>query len=439
MKAWVWLFVGVLLIGTGSGCASSGGDGAILGSGAVVNEGSWYVRHAWPHDGNPVESANFVVYSDAASLQARDEVATVAEEVWAELLDELAIDAGMLRYPEGQDKLDIYAYHDYDPQDWGGRAYHGGLLVWSPDHPQRQSGINHLSPVVKHELVHVIQWLITGGETRPVDTWFIEGVPLALAGDVRYSIEGRDQLDRLTGEYGAVSPIAVKSYSQISNPEAGEYFHYPMFQLAVDYLMDDEGHGRSPADMRDVMIDVAQGDSFEAAFEHRMGLRVDDFENEFFGLMDSYLPRYRNPVFAPVGFAVISALVIVFVTGALVLGHHRLQPGAAVAGDAGEPSRLARIGFYAEVTIATCIVIVFFLGLLFTVGTEDVLYNPSLTPFRMLAYSGLGAYLLGSTALLLWALNRWLQRSRAAFLVAPLVIAASAATIFVLIIGGTLI
>lgn len=143
----------------------------------MVDEGSWYVRNAWPHDGNPIESTNFVVYSDAASVEARHEVATVAEDVWAELVDELSIDPGMLRYPEGRDKIGIYAYHDHKPQDWGGRAYYGGLLVWSPDHDQRQTGNNRLSPVLKHELVHVIQWLITGGESRPVDTCSSKGFP----------------------------------------------------------------------------------------------------------------------------------------------------------------------------------------------------------------------------------------------------------------------
>ena len=309
MRHVLLVVVGVLIVGVSSRCASSADEHAADGSGARVDEGSWYSRVAWPHDGNPIESTNFVVYRDAASLEARHEVATVAEEVWAELLDELSIEPGMLRYPEGRDRIDIYAYHDYDPQDWGGRAYYGGLLVWSPDHGQRQTGNNRLSPVLKHELVHVIQWLITGGESRPVDTWFIEGLPLALAGDTT-AIRGLDQLDRLTAEYGSTSPISIKSYSQITSPEAGEHFHYPMFHIAVEYLMDDDGQGRSPADMTDMLIDVAEGATFEAAFENRMGLRLDDFENEFFGLMNAYLPQYRNPVFAPVGFTFVSALVI---------------------------------------------------------------------------------------------------------------------------------
>ena len=81
--------LGVLIVGVSSSCDSSADEHAVDGSGAMIDEGSWYSRVAWPHDGNPIESTNFVVYSDAASLEARHEVATVAENVWAELLDEL--------------------------------------------------------------------------------------------------------------------------------------------------------------------------------------------------------------------------------------------------------------------------------------------------------------------------------------------------------------
>ena len=33
----------------------------------LVYSGSWYSREKWPHDGNPYESPNFIIYSDAAS------------------------------------------------------------------------------------------------------------------------------------------------------------------------------------------------------------------------------------------------------------------------------------------------------------------------------------------------------------------------------------
>jgi hypothetical protein len=247
-------------------------------------------------------------------------------------------------------------------------------------------------------------------------------------------------LDRLTAEYGTASPISIKSYSQITSPEAGEHFHYPMFHVAVEFLIDDDGQGRSPADMTDMLVDVAEGASFEAAFENRMGLRLDDFENEFFSLMSAYLPQYRNPVFAPVGFTFVSALVIVFVIGAVAVGYRRSRLGAASGNiDGAGPGRAARIGFYSEITIASVVVIVFFLGVLLAVGTEDVLYNAAYARVQLLAYGILASYLLGSVVLLVWAVHQWTRHARSAFLVAPLIIVATGATIVVLIIGSAII
>ena len=107
--------------------------------------------------------------------------------------------------------------------------------------------------------------------------------------------------------------------------------------------------------------------------------------------------------------------------------------------DKAGPGRAARIGFYSEITIASVVVIVFFLGVLFAVGTEDVLYNAAYARVQLLAYGILASYLLGSIVLLLWAIHQWTQASRSAFLVAPLIIVATGATILVLIIGSAII
>ncbi len=293
MRLVVLAVLGVMVAGMSSACGSSPDRGEAAGAVEMVGGGSWYVREPWPHDGNPVESESFVVYSDATSVEARREVADVAEDVWAKLLDDFSIEPGMLRYPEGQDKIHVYAYQDHDPQDWEGRAYYGGLIIWSPDHEQRRTEAGtRFAPVLTHELIHVLQWLIAGRpDPNPVDVWFIEGLPEAMiGGGAGGAIRGLDELDDLTAEYGTISPISFKTDLQITSPDAGEHFNYPMFQLAVEYLMDEDGYGRSPADARDVMIDVAEGASFDTAFEDRMGTSLADYERDFFDLMEEYLP-----------------------------------------------------------------------------------------------------------------------------------------------------
>jgi len=76
---------------------------------------------------------------------------------------------------------------------------------------------------------------------------------------------------------------------------------------------------------------------------------------------------------------------------------------------------------------------------LFALGTEDVLYNAAYEPVRLVAFAILASYLFGSIVLLLWAVHQWAQRSRSAYLVAPLIIATTGATILVLIIGSMII
>ncbi|MDH3682404.1 MAG: hypothetical protein OEV40_20925 [Acidimicrobiia bacterium] len=259
----------------------------------MVHAGSWYGQVAWPHDGNPYESSNFVVFSDSASVEARQEAAEVAERLWAELVTELDISPEMLRFPPGQDKIDMFAYQDHYPQDWGGRSYYGGLLIWSADHTERPTDVDDYAPVIKHELVHVIEYGILGHDYTPqdgIDVWFSEGLAEAMVGGTSGgAITDLDRLDDLTSEYGAISPVSIKRYPQITGLD-GYYFHYPMFQLAVEYLIDEES-GRSPRDAIQVLIDVAGGVPFETAFEDRMGIRLDDFENEFFNRMSAYLPQ----------------------------------------------------------------------------------------------------------------------------------------------------
>lgn len=436
MRQLVLAVLVLMAVGVSSGCGSSPDQGAAAGAVEMIDAGSWYVREPWPHDGRPIESESFVVYSDTATAEARREVADVAEDLWGELLDDFSIEAGMLRYPDGQDKLHVYAYHDHDPQDWEARAYYGGLIMWSPDHRQRSNEGTRFAPVVKHELVHVLQWLIAGRpDPHPVDVWFLEGLPEAMSGGTTGgAIRSLDELDDLTADYGTLSPISVKTYSQITSPHAGEYFHYPMFQLAVEYLLDEDGYGRSPADVRDVFIDVAGGASFEAAFEERMGTRLDDYDRDFFDLMEGHLPQYRNPLFSPLGFALVSAVVIVFVIGLPAIGYRRWRTGAATGPiDRTTQGRLARVGFHSEMAVASAIIIAFFLGMTFAVGTVNELNNAMYATGRTRAYWILIAYLLVSVGIVAWAVHRWVHRSRLAFLGAPLVVVSTVIAILITI------
>ena len=79
-----------------------------------------------------------------------------------------------------------------------------------------------------------------------------------------------------------------------------------MFQLAVEYMMDADGLGKTPQDARDLFLDMAEGADFATAFENRMGMPLRDYEEQFFELAPTLrsgwsrsIPVSRMPTWIP--------------------------------------------------------------------------------------------------------------------------------------------
>ena len=87
----------------------------------MIDSGSWYETGftPWPHDGKPVESENFVIYSDAASLEARRQLSQICEDAFTTIIERLNItDLSILRFPESRNnKIHIYAYKNKNHSD----------------------------------------------------------------------------------------------------------------------------------------------------------------------------------------------------------------------------------------------------------------------------------------------------------------------------------
>jgi hypothetical protein len=266
----------------------------------MVDSGSWYeTGHRWPHDGNPVESENFVIYSDAASLEARQQLSQICEEVFTAIVERLGItDLSIFRFPSDRNnKIHIYAYKYYNPTSWGGQAFYGGYMIYSLDHPQRTewgyTALDKYVPLVKHEMMHVVQTLIIGANDERVYSWFAEGIAIEISDDNFYiNIDTQAKFDSLISIYGNRNPISLQYSSTYPSEPEGiiTYYYYPMFWLAVRYLLDPAGQGRSFHDVRDVIIDAANGVHFKTSLENRFGISFSDYENQFFDLMNDYLP-----------------------------------------------------------------------------------------------------------------------------------------------------
>lgn len=384
----------------------------------MVDSGSWYVRVQWPHDGNPHESEHFVVYSDSASLEARTTVADLGERLWAEIVTEMGIEPDeMLRLPPGQDRIDIFAFKDHSPE-WAGKAYYGGLAIFSPDHEGRtasgQTRPERYRAILKHELVHVIaeSLLHGGGLTEPpwVHVWFFEGFAEALSGGTGGGvIRGTDHLDYLTSKYGQLNPVSYRYDEGVEGgPDAYAEYHYPMRQLAVEYLFDQIGLGRSPRDATALLTDMAAGSDFETAFGDHMGIALSDYEDQFFELMGGYLPdRSRAIFFAPPGLLVVAVVTVGFVSVASIRSVRRSLPGSTEDERAGDSSATGLgVGFVLWITAVATLGLGWYLLGLYSIGSSWALTDGD----RTVGLAVMFGYLMISATALIRAM--WFRRDR---------------------------
>jgi hypothetical protein len=259
-----------------------------------VDSGSWYrTGFHWPHDGNPYESGNVIVYSDAASLEARRTLAEIAEGLWATLVVDFEIDpATMFKWPPGQTKLHIYAYRDHFVDWFGGKGYYGGLLMYSLDHPIRNTELGGYTRVVTHELMHATEGLLKGTENpKIVDVWLTEGIAEFVSGGTSHSgnITSLAMLDSLVAVHGEINPIAMHYYEDFPYLGLGYEYLYAMFELSVRYLLDADGLAVPKSRVRDALLDAGEGALFTASFEEKFGIGLQQYEDEFWDRIRAFL------------------------------------------------------------------------------------------------------------------------------------------------------
>jgi hypothetical protein len=169
-------------------------------------------------------------------------------------------------------------------------------MIYSLDHPERQQ-IGHTVPeiyipLLTHELTYVVQSLLIGDDNPAlVDVWLTVGLAEAVSGGTAGGrISDFEQMDELRQQYGwSLNPIKMHRHDYPVMEGIIYYYYYPMFQLAVEYLVDVNGYGKTFVDIKNLFLDVSVGVPFQTAFENRLGMKVEEYELQFFDLMSHYL------------------------------------------------------------------------------------------------------------------------------------------------------
>jgi hypothetical protein len=238
------------------------------------------------------------VFSDGSSDVVRQQYADMAEESLAEILSAFRIPSAEALgvYSDRPDtKITIYCSAARDVYM---EAFQYGFVLYDINSPvwevpwASMRRLNYRN-IVKHETMHVVQLLLGSGVTGPWGmVWFTEGLAEYVSGGSFYTVEPWSQVEQWRQGETNINAIAIRIMAVDIPPggDAGKY--YPMFGLAVEYLLDPKGRGRTLDDVKALLTDMGGGVTFDAALEAHMGISVDDYRTGFFDLVRGFLAVY---------------------------------------------------------------------------------------------------------------------------------------------------
>ena len=285
-------FTFLLIVFVSSGCKNNPASPST----PQPETGSWtiYTPYDWTHDGRPHQSTYFTIYSDAANDEMKQQLGEIADERFSQILRLFDFDnVSDFVYPPGYSKMEIYINRNHtEGINW---AYWGGFIITIRS--SEISGIWYRRAVyiVRHELTHVFEFLIEGRESLATEVWFKEGIAGYVAcventgwGTIRDLSELESWISQNQNLPGQGNPIKIHQHADYPDG-ADRHQYYRLFELAMRYILDDNGMGRSYQDVLSLFYDLRDGISFPVSFEDHFGISVSDFEDEVFDRMRTYL------------------------------------------------------------------------------------------------------------------------------------------------------
>lgn len=248
------------------------------------------------HDNRIYESSNFLIFSDASSDETKKQIAYLAEKSLRELMQLFEISRSIdLGISDQNTKIKIYANKNMLSRKE--QFFPIGMIIYSLDSP-RWLADPHISieeyfpRVLKHELMHVFQHLLglglNGYDDWP-DLWFHEGIAEYVTGGVHSRITTLEEVDSWFILEDHVNPISIHQWSDYPVPieRIGEY--YPMYHLAVKYVLSKEGGRKKLIHVKKIYEALNNGNSFADAFETHIGMSLQYYEDNFYELISRIL------------------------------------------------------------------------------------------------------------------------------------------------------
>jgi hypothetical protein len=173
------------------------------------------------------------------------------------------------------------------------------MILVSPDAPFFAHGRPGVyGKLVTHELVHVITLAIGHNPANEPPIWFREGFAEYCSGPRTSDIRTVAALDSLVAELGhdpeQWNPLqiwAVRDYPEEILRERREGEYYPLFEMAVRYLVERRTPRKTPAGLLGVFKRMGRGERFSPCLAAATGLSADQFGEDFYSLMRTWLAR----------------------------------------------------------------------------------------------------------------------------------------------------
>ena len=248
----------------------------------------YYTGQIITYDNRVLETENCLIFSDASDDWAKIRMGETAEaslRLVKELFDLSNEDMGIV---DRVSKFRVFSCRgDIGPV--GPNFFYNGYIIWAWD-----SYDFHLPEWIpdtaEHECVHVAQFKM-GGSYNQVWAWFREGLAEHISDGGPYRvIRCREEVDEWRRDPDHQNPITIQNLDQMPNTAANRESYYPIFGVAVRWLVAPGGNGKTLIDVKNMFRDIGNGMEFVEAFELHMGLTVEYYEEHFWEWMEAYLP-----------------------------------------------------------------------------------------------------------------------------------------------------